>query len=142
MHRAMVYGLCLGRPRDRRPIGGVMGSTTFAGDVARRELGESFEGELISSEDAGFDEARKLFNAMIDRKPAVIARCTNAADARAVIALAQARDLPLAIRGGGHNGGGLGSVDDGVLLDLSGCKAVSVDPEARTVRVGGGCTWA
>jgi FAD/FMN-containing dehydrogenase len=118
-----------------------MSTTTSAGVVARRELAGSFEGELISPEDAGFDDARKLFNAMIDRKPAVIARCTNAADVRAVISFAQAHDLPLAVRGGGHNGGGLGSVDAGVVLDLSGLKAVNVDPDTRTVRVGGGCTW-
>src|SRR6266851_4362849 len=106
-----------------------------------RKLDATFGGELIWPADAGYDDARALFNAMIDKRPALIARCRSADDVAQVIALAREHGVPLAIRGGGHNGGGLGSVDDGIVIDLSLLKSVSVDPGARTVRVGGGCTW-
>jgi FAD/FMN-containing dehydrogenase len=116
-------------------------STTISAlDSARKDLG-SFGDRLIGPEDAGYDEARALFNAMIDKRPALIARCASAGDVAAAIRFARERDLPIAIRGGGHNGGGLGSVDDGVVIDLSPLKAISVDPGTRTVRVGGGCVW-
>ena len=78
---------------------------------------------------------------MIDRRPALIARCAGAADVAETISFARRHDLLLAVRGGAHNGGGLGTCDDGVVLDLSLMQAVEVDPSARTVRVGGGCTW-
>ena len=110
-------------------------------DAARAELGGAFGGELIGPDDGGYEEARALFNAMIDKKPALIARCANTGDVAAVIAFARAHDLPLAVRGGGHNGGGLGSVDDGVVADLSPMNFVSVDAGSATARVGGGCTW-
>jgi FAD/FMN-containing dehydrogenase len=119
-----------------------MGTAEAAAAVAKRELGAGFHGQLIGPDDASYDEDRALFNAMIDKRPAVIARCESPGDVAAVIAFARAHDLPLAVRGGGHNGGGLGSVDDGVVVDLSRLRSVSVDPGARTVRVGGGCTWA
>src|SRR5207249_1418261 len=115
-------------------------SATRTADRARDELG-AFEGELIGPEDAGYDEARMLFNAMIDKRPALIVRCASADEVGQVIAFARRRRLPVAVRGGGHNGGGLGSVDDGVVIDLSLLRSVSVDPGTRTVRVGGGCTW-
>jgi hypothetical protein len=116
-------------------------SVTTPADAARQELGSSFGAGLIGPGDGTYDEARALFNAMIDRRPALIARCSSTDDVAKVIAFARTHDLPLAVRGGGHNGGGLGSVDDGVVADLSPLRTVSVDPEARTVRVGGGCTW-
>jgi FAD binding domain/Berberine and berberine like len=119
-----------------------MSTTVTPADAARQELGASFEGELIGPGDASYDEARALYNAMIDKRPAVIARCTTAADVAGIVGFARSHDLPLAVRGGGHNGGGLGSVDDGVVADLSPLRAVQVDPGASTVRVGGGCTWA
>jgi hypothetical protein len=109
-------------------------------EAARQELGE-FGGDVLGPEDAGYDEARALFNAMIDKRPALIARCHSGDDVAAVIAFSRAHDLPLAIRGGGHNGAGLGSVDDGVVADLSPLRSVSVDPDTLTVRVGGGATW-
>ena len=117
-------------------------STSQAAADARRELGTDFAGELIGPDDSSYDEARALFNAMIDKRPAVIARCASGADVASVIAFARVHDLPLAARGGGHNGGGLGSVDDGVLADLSLLRSVSVDSGARTARVGGGCRWS
>ncbi len=109
--------------------------------AARSELGAGFAGELIGPGDSSYDEARALFNAMIDKRPAVIARCASPGDVAGVIAFARTHDLPLAVRGGGHNGGGLGSVDDGVVADLSLLNSVSVDAAARTVRAGGGSTW-
>ena len=98
-------------------------------------------GDLVRRSDAEYDEVRALFNAMIDKRPLFIARCVDVADVIATVAFARDHDLPLAVRGGGHNGGGLGSVDDGVLLDLAGLNGVRIDAEARTARVEGGATW-
>ena len=98
-------------------------------EAARQELSAGFEGEVIGQEDSGYDEARALFNAMIDKRPLLIARCASGDDVARAIAFAKTHDVPLAIRGGGHNGGGLGSVDDGVVADLSLLRSVSVDPE-------------
>jgi FAD/FMN-containing dehydrogenase len=119
-----------------------MSSTTNAAQAARQELGAKFAGELIGPADTGYEPARAVFNAMIDRRPALIARCADSADVAETIAFARRHDLLLAVRGGGHNGGGLGVCDDGVVLDLSLLRTVEVDPAARTVRAGGGCTWA
>ena len=97
-------------------------------------------GPLIRRGDAGYDEARKLYNAMIDKRPRLIARCADTADVIAAVNFGRDSKLPIAIRGGGHNGPGFGSVDDGLVIDLSPMKGVRVDPKARTVRVGPGCT--
>src|SRR5690348_16250121 len=102
--------------------------------AARAELA-GFEGRLIGPDDSDYDEARAVYNAMIDRRPALIARTATLGDVSRTIAFARDRELPLAIRGGGHNGAGLGTVDDGVVLDLSLLRQVQVDPEVRTVRV-------
>jgi FAD/FMN-containing dehydrogenase len=118
-----------------------MSTITSAAEAARHELGGNFGGELIGTQDPGYDQARTVYNAMIDRRPALIARCSDSADVANTIAFARRHDLLLAVRGGGHNGGGLGVCDDGVVLDLSLLNAIEVDPVGRTVRVGGGCTW-
>jgi FAD binding domain/Berberine and berberine like len=117
-----------------------MSSVTTPGEAARSEL-PGFEGRLITPEDSDYEEARSVYNAMIDRRPALIARCASLGDVSRTIAFARDHDLPLAIRGGGHNGAGLGTCDDGVVIDLSLFKEIQVDPVARTVRLGGGCTW-
>ncbi|MCX5190183.1 FAD-binding oxidoreductase [Streptomyces sp. NBC_00268] len=109
--------------------------------AARQEL-TGFKGQLIGPGDSGYDEARTVYNAMIDRRPALVARCTSAEDVSYVIGFARDHGLALAVRGGGHHGAGLGVCDDGVVLDLSPLKDIEVDPEARTVRVGGGCVWS
>src|SRR3954470_2997268 len=108
--------------------------------TASEELGR-FSGTLIGPEDAEYGEACNVFNAMIDRRPALIARCANPDDVAAAVGFARDHDLLLAVRGGGHNGAGLGTCDDGVVIDLSLMRGVEVDPQARTVRVGGGATW-
>ncbi|PBD01600.1 FAD/FMN-containing dehydrogenase [Streptomyces sp. Ag82_O1-15] len=109
-------------------------------EAARQELRE-FKGQLVAPGDSAYDEARTVYNAMIDRRPALVARCTSAEDVSYVIGFARDHGLPLAVRGGGHHGAGLGVCDDGVVLDLSPLKDIEVDPGARTVRVGGGCVW-
>jgi len=118
-----------------------MSTVATPADAARIELGGSFAGQLIGPDDAQYDEARVLFNAMIDKRPALVAKCASPADVAAAIGFARKHDLPLAVCGGAHNGGGLGSVDDGVVANLSLLKEITVDPEKRTVRVGGGCVW-
>lgn len=104
-------------------------------------LRAGLRGELIEPGDEAYDEARKVYNAMIDKRPRLIARCANVADVIAAVNFAHENDLPLAIRGGGHNGAGLGICDDGLVIDLSSMKGIRVDPVDRTVRVEGGATW-
>jgi FAD binding domain/Berberine and berberine like len=112
-------------------------STTI---IEQQEL-RDFQGQLIGPGDAQYEEARLVFNRMIDRRPALIARCATPEDVVRVVRLASDRGLLLAVRGGGHNGGGLGTCDGGVVADLAQLADIQVDPDARTVRVGGGCTW-
>jgi hypothetical protein len=117
-----------------------MSTTVSPLDAARAEL-SSFGERLIGPDNPSYDEARALFNAMVDKRPALIAQCATADDVAAVIRFAREQDLPLAVRGGGHNWGGLASADHGVVADLSPLKSVTVDPQSATVRVGGGCVW-
>ncbi len=117
-----------------------MSTTAISAEAARAELGASVA-QVIGPDETDYDEARALFNAMIDRRPALIARPADANGVAAVIGFARAHDLPLAVRCGGHNGAGLASVDGGIVCDLSLLKSVTVDPGTRTVRVGGGCLW-
>ncbi|HMD57640.1 MAG TPA: FAD-binding oxidoreductase [Solirubrobacteraceae bacterium] len=107
----------------------------------RSEFVEGFRGELLLPADEGYDAARKLFNGMIDRHPALVARCADVADVIDAVRYARAEGLKLAVRGGGHNGAGLGSCDGGLVVDLSAMRGTRVDPEAGTVRAQGGCTW-
>jgi len=104
------------------------------------ELQAQVRGEVIASDDARYEEARKVYNAMIDKRPALIIRCRDTADVSAALAYGRANGLDIAIRGGGHNAAGLGSVDGGLVIDLSPMKWVRVDPASHTVLAGGGCT--
>jgi FAD/FMN-containing dehydrogenase len=116
-----------------------MAVTATEHDAAAVEaLEASLRGDLIDSTNAAYDEARQLYNAMIDKRPALIARCADVADVIACVRFAAAEGVDLAVRCGGHNGGGLGSVDGGLVADLSGLRGVRVDPQARTVTVAGG----
>jgi len=101
----------------------------------------SIDGDVLLPGSNGYDEARAVWNAMIDRKPGLIAKCRNTQDVAAVLAYARHHDYPVSIRGGGHNVAGHAVCDDGVMIDLSGMRNVSVDAEKRTARVAGGATW-
>ena len=105
------------------------------------EFNANLCGQLIQPSDEDYEEACKIYNAMIDRRPGMIACCADVADVMAAVNLAREHDMLVAIRGGGHNGPGLGTCDDGLVIDLSPIKYTRVDPQARTVQVGGGCTW-
>ena len=104
-------------------------------------LPERFAGELIRPHDARYDEARSLFNGLIDKHPALIARCANARDVQSALRHARENDLVVAVRGGGHSSPGYSSCDDGVVVDVSPMKGASIDVEGRTGRFGAGLTW-
>ncbi len=105
------------------------------------EFKANLRGQLIQPGDEGYDEACKIYNAMIERRPGLIARCADVADVMAAVNIVRENDLLVAIRGGGHNGPGLGTCDDGLVFDMSAIKYTRVDPQASTVQVGGGSTW-
>ena len=98
-------------------------------------LRDGMAGQVVTPDDPGYDKARAIYNAMIDRRPAVIARCRSVADVRAALEYGRRSGLAIAVRGGGHNGPGFGTVEGGLVIDLSEMDAVVVDPAARTVRV-------
>jgi FAD/FMN-containing dehydrogenase len=112
-----------------------MGSTTI------EQLREQVRGRVTAPGDDGYDEARAVYNAMIDRKPAVIVHAANAGDVIAGVTYAREHGVDLAVRGGGHSVPGFGTCDDGVVIDLSGMRGVRVDPGAGTARAEGGATW-
>ncbi len=107
-----------------------------------KELGDSLEGHVILPSDAAYDGARKIWNAMIDRHPALIVRCAGTSDVVHAVNFARENGLALAIRGGGHNIAGNAMCDDGLVVDLSEMKAATVDPDARRVTIEGGATLA
>jgi len=106
------------------------------------QLVQSLRGELILPDHPEYDAARRVYNGMIDRHPAAIARCRDAADVRACVEFARDRSIELAIRGGAHNAAGLGVWDDALVIDLSAMRSVTLSPIDCTVRVDPGCTWA
>ena len=101
------------------------------------DLSANLRGDLLTPDSADFDETRAVYNAMIDKKPAAIAMCVDAADVQTCVNFARDNNLPLAVRSGGHNAGGLGSVDDGLVINLSKMRGIRVDPKNKTVRVQG-----
>lgn len=107
--------------------------------ITNAQLPAQLKGTLIAPTDPDYDTARKVYNGMIDKRPALIARCTCVDDVVTMVNYARAHDLLVAVRGGGHNGAGLGVCDDGLVIDLSGMKQIDVDPDKQTVLVEGGC---
>ncbi len=110
-------------------------------ETAVAEFKAKLRGELITPNDAAYETARQVYNAMIDRRPAMIAKCTDAADVITCVNFARDQKIRLAVRGGGHNAAGLGVCDGGLVIDLSLIRYTHVDAEAGTVRVGGGSLW-
>jgi len=113
-----------------------MGTIT---DTESRIVG--FEGAVLRPGSEEYERARRVFNGMFDRKPALVARCHSEGDVVAALRHARTHGLPIAVRGGGHSAPGYGTCDDGLVIDLSGMREVHVDPAARTARVAGGATW-
>jgi FAD/FMN-containing dehydrogenase len=105
------------------------------------QLREQVGGDVVAPGDDAYDEARKVYNAMIDRRPAVVVRTSSVGDIVAAVNFARENALDLAVRGGGHSVPGFGTCDDGVVIDLSGMRNVTVDPTSRTARAEGGATW-
>ena len=100
-----------------------------------------FQGEVLTPDSRGYDEARSVWNGLIDRRPVAVIRCAGVGDVQAGIELARVNGLPLAVRGGGHSVAGHGTVADGIVLDLQDLSAVSLGAGAMTVTAGGGATW-
>jgi FAD/FMN-containing dehydrogenase len=110
-------------------------------DQAIEEFGSRLRGELVRPGDGGYEDARRVWNGMIDRHPALIARCAGVADVRESVAFAREHGVPIAVRGGGHNVAGTAVSDDALVIDLSNLREIHVDPESRTVRAQAGATW-
>ena len=105
------------------------------------QLAPSLAGQLLHPTDAGYDEARRVHNGLVDKRPALIARCRGTADVADAVKLAHALNLEVAIRGGGHNVAGRATIDNGLMIDLSSMRGIHVDPRARTARAQGGVLW-
>ena len=105
------------------------------------QLKSALRGELIQPSDAAYDAARKVYNGMIDKRPRLIAKCVDVADVIATVNFGVSSGMLTAVRGGGHNGAGLGTCDDGLVIDLSPMKGIRVDPAGKTVCVEAGCVW-
>ena len=116
-----------------------MATVTLAGV---EELQAQVRGDVITPDDGRYEDARKVYNAMIDKHPALVVSCRDAADVQAALAYGRANGLDIAVRGAGHNGAGLGTVDGGIVIDLSPMRWARVDPSARTAQVGGGSMMA
>jgi UDP-N-acetylenolpyruvoylglucosamine reductase len=105
------------------------------------QLKGAIRGEVIEPTHSNYDSARKVYNGMIDKRPRLIVKCADVADVIAAVKFGVENELLTAIRGGGHNGAGLGICDDGLVIDLSRMKGIRINPAAKTVRVEGGCVW-
>ncbi|MDQ2984486.1 MAG: FAD-binding oxidoreductase [Actinomycetota bacterium] len=113
--------------------------TTAIALAGLEELQTAIRGDVIAPDGSGYEEARKVYNAMIDKRPALVVRCLDVADVQTALAFGRANGLDIAVRGAGHSAAGLGTVDDGLVIDLSPMRWTRVDPDARTVTAGGGC---
>ena len=109
---------------------------------AAAELASTFSGQLLKPADAGYEEARRVHNGLIDKRPALIARCRGVADVVDAVNLSRKLGLKVAVRGGGHNVAGRATVDGGLMIDLAPMNGICVDPKNRTARAQGGTTWA
>lgn len=118
------------------------GKKTILQEKIIKEFEERLRGELLQSQDEGYDQARAIWNAMIDKRPALIVRCSGVADVIESVHFARENNLLVAVRGGGHNVAGTAVCDKGLMIDLSSMRAVRVDPKARIARVQGGATFA
>jgi FAD/FMN-containing dehydrogenase len=123
------------------PIDSKATATPALNPAALRSFETSVRGEVLKPEHPGYDRARVLFNAMIDKRPALIIRCQHNEDIQRGVEFARTHDLLVAVRGGGHNVAGKALCDGGMVIDLSSMKGIKVDPAARTVRAGPGLTW-
>ena len=106
------------------------------------DAASTFTGQLLTPRDAGYEEARRVYNGLVNKRPALIARCRGVADVTDAIKLARDLGLEVAIRGGGHNVAGRATIDGGLMIDLTPMKGIHVDPKSRTARAEGGVTWA
>ncbi len=116
--------------------------TSTLDDQLLDRLRGAVRGDLVRPGEPDYDEARKVYNAMHDRRPALVVRAVDTGDVIATVDFAREQHLPLAVRGGSHSVPGYGTCDDGVVLDLGRMRGIRVDPQARTAWVEGGCTWA
>src|SRR6476659_7446075 len=118
-----------------------MSSTTTFDTAQLEALANDVSGSVLLPGDDGYDDARRVHNGMIDRRPALIVRCRSAADVAATVRFARAAGAEISVRGGGHNVGGLAVADGAVMVDLAEMKSATVDPDARIVVAQGGMTW-
>src|ERR1700719_3509768 len=117
-------------------------SETCMREEAYRNLSAKLRGSLITPGSDQYEVARRVYNGMIDRRPDAIVRCADVADVMTAVNFARNEDVVVAVRGGGHNGAGLGVCDRGLVIDLSSMKGVLVDPTTNTIRAEAGCTQA
>jgi FAD/FMN-containing dehydrogenase len=109
--------------------------------VTLDQIAPTFTGQLLQPTDAGYDDARRVHNGLIDKRPAMVARCRGTADVADAVSLARSMNLEIAVRGGGHNVGGRGTIDGGLMIDLAPMKGIHVDAKSRTARAQGGVLW-
>ena len=109
--------------------------------AAVKDLAQTFTGRLLQGGEAGYDDARRVHNGLVDKRPALVARCHGMADVADAVKLARAQGLEVSVRGGGHNVAGRASIDRGVMIDLSPMRGIHVDPKAKTARAQGGVLW-
>jgi hypothetical protein len=105
------------------------------------ELAANLRGDLVTPDSANYEETQVVYNAWIDKKPSALAMCVDATDVQTCVNFARDNDVPFAVRGGGHNGGGLGTIDGGLVINLAPMRGIHVNPKDKTIRAQGGCRW-